>query len=40
MKLMDNIKKNTFIILIITIIVMYFVLRADFSNIVNTNSRY
>lgn len=36
MKLIKNIKKNTFIILIITIIVMYFVLRSDFNNIVTT----
>lgn len=36
MKIMNNIKKNTFIILLITILVMYFVLKDDFMNIVHT----
>lgn len=36
MQLIKNIKKNTYIILIITIIVMYFVLRSDFNNIITT----
>lgn len=35
MKIMKNIKKNTFIILIITILVMYFVLKDDFMNIIH-----
>ena len=34
MKIVDNIRKNTFIILIVTILVMYFVLKDDFTNIV------
>ena len=36
MKIINNIKKNAIIISIITIIVMYFVLKDDFKNIVNT----
>lgn len=34
MKIVDNIRKNTFIILIVTILVMYFVLKDEFINIV------
>ena len=36
MKIVKNIKKNTFIILLVTILVMYLVLKDDFSNILNT----
>lgn len=35
MKLVKDIKKNTFILIFITIIVMYFVLKDDFKNIVD-----
>lgn len=35
MKLINNIKKNTILLLLITIIVLYFVLRKEFSEIIN-----
>ena len=35
MKVINNIRKNAFIILLITIAVMYFVLKDDFNDIVN-----
>ena len=38
MKLVENIKKNTIILLIITVIVLYFVLKDDFSGIMKSIS--
>ena len=35
MNIINNIRKNAFIILLITIGVIYFVLKDDFSNIIN-----
>ena len=36
MKVVNNIRKNTVLILLVTIIVMYFVLKDDFNNIIST----
>ena len=38
MKILENIKKNTFIIVIVTIIVLYFLLKDNFSDIVDSIS--
>ena len=32
MKLIENIRKNTILLLLITVVVMYFVLKDDFQN--------